>query len=99
MEKRPDVKKFSVSMREDLLERADEYANLNGMTRSGLIALALSQYLRAVDAMPSMNKLIKATAAVTDSFFKGEIPPTEAKAKLDAIQSLYNQLSAEAPKI
>lgn len=86
-------KKISISVREDLLERIDVYADNNGMTRSGLISLACSQYLNAVEAMPSVNKLLNAMAAVTDGVIKGDVAPHDARARLDAIQATYDVLS------
>lgn len=87
------AKKLSVTVRADLLERMDEYANGNGMTRSGLIAIAVTQYLNAVEAMPSVNKMLSAMAAVTDGVLKGEMAPNEAQARMDAIQATYEQLT------
>lgn len=87
------AKKLSVTIRSDLLERMDEYADDNGMTRSGLIAIAVTQYLNAVEAMPSVKKMLNAMAAVTDGVLKGDMNSTEAQARLDAIQSTYEQLT------
>lgn len=86
-------KKLNVTIREDLLERMDDYADNNGMTRSGLIAIAVTQYLNAVEAMPSVNKLLIAMAAVSDGVLKGEMSPSEAEARMSAIQSTYDQLT------
>lgn len=87
------AKKLSVTIRADLLEKMDDYAAKNGMTRSGLIAIAVTQYLNAVEAMPSVNKMLSAMAAVTDGVLKGELPPSEAQARLDMIQATYEQLT------
>lgn len=67
--------KINISIRDDLLERADLYAEQNAVTRSGLISLALSQYLDAMqkrpvvaDAFGHMGTLIKlAVSGKTDS--------------------------------
>jgi len=90
-----NAKKINITIRADLLDRANVYAANNGMTRSGLIALALTQYLNAVESMPSVNKLLSAMAAVTDGVLKGDMNPTDAKARLDAIQATYEQLTAK----
>lgn len=87
------VKKINITLREDLLERADNFADGNGMTRSGLIAISLTQYLNAVEAMPSVNKLLNAMAAVTEGVLKGETDPKDAKAKMAAIQATYEDLT------
>lgn len=95
----PRVKKMSpavklnVTIREDLLERTDAFAENNGMTRSGLIAVALTNYLNAMDAMPSTKKLLNAMAAVSDGLLKGEMPMHEAKARMESIRSTYEELS------
>lgn len=86
-------KKLNVTIREDLLERMDIYANENGMTRSGLIAVAVTQYLNAVEAIPSVSKLLSAMAAVSEGVLKGEMPPHEAEARLAAIQATYEELT------
>lgn len=90
------AKKLNVTIREDLLERMDNYADDNGMTRSGLIAVAVTQYLNAVEAMPSVNKLLNAMAAVSEGVLKGEMPPQEAEARLAAIQVTYEELTKKA---
>ena len=87
------AKKLSFSMKSDLLERMDNYADENGLTRSGLIALAVTQYLNAMEAAPSVTKLLNAMAAVSDGVLKGEMPPSEARARLDEIQATYDVLS------
>lgn len=38
--------KVQISLNDKLLERADKYANLNYLSRSGLISLALTNYLK-----------------------------------------------------
>jgi metal-responsive CopG/Arc/MetJ family transcriptional regulator len=90
------AKKLNVTIREDLLERMDNYADENGMTRSGLIAIAVTQYLNAVEAMPSVNKLLNAMAAVSEGVLKGEMAPHEAEARMAAIQVTYEELTKKA---
>lgn len=90
------AKKLNVTIREDLVERMDEYADENGMTRSGLIAVAVTQYLNAVEAMPSVTKLLNAMASVTVGVLKGELPPRDAEVKMAAIQATYEELSKKA---
>lgn len=90
------AKKLSVTIRCDLVERMDEYANNNGMSRSGLIAIAVTQYLNAVEAIPSVNKLLNAMAAVSDGVLKGELTPSEANARMAAIQATYDDLTKKA---
>lgn len=56
--------KISISLADDLLQRTDDFADQNGMTRSGLISVALRQYINAMEAMPSMTSLVKKLAAL-----------------------------------
>lgn len=91
-----NARKLNVTIREDLLDRMDNYADDNGMTRSGLIAIAVTQYLNAAEAMPSVNKLLGAMAAVSEGVLRGEMPPSEAQARLAAIQATYEDLTKKA---
>lgn len=84
------VRKINITLREDLLERMDAYSKNNAMTRSGLIALAVTQYLNAVEAMPSVNKLLASMAAVAEGTVKGEIVPEDATRQMQEIQKTYN---------
>lgn len=90
------AKKLNVTIREDLVERMDEYADENGMTRSGLIAVAVTQYLNAVEAMPSVTKLLNAMASVSDGVLKGELSPRDAEARIAAIQATYEELTKKS---
>lgn len=83
------TKKINITLRDDLLERMDSYSQNNAMTRSGLIALAVTQYLNAVEAMPSVNKLLASMAAVAEGTLNGQLVPDEANKKLDEIQKTY----------
>lgn len=91
--KQTQVKKLSVTLREDLIERMDDYADDNAMTRSGLIAVAVTQYLNAMEAMPSMNKLLSSMAAVVDGTFSGQLTPEEAEQRVAQIQNSYAALT------
>ena len=93
---RVSSKKLNVTIREDLLKRMDDYSSENGMTRSGLIAVAVTQYLNAVEAMPSVTKLLNAMAAVSEGVLKGEMSPRDAEVKIAAIQSTYDELTKKA---
>ena len=47
--------KINITVPDTLLEKMDDYAKANAMTRSGLIQLATSQYIQAQEMMPSLN--------------------------------------------
>lgn len=48
-------KKINITVPDTLLEKVDAYAEKNAMTRSGLIQLAMSQYIQAQEMMPNLN--------------------------------------------
>lgn len=51
-------RKANLTINEDLLSRADAYAKANGMTRSGLVTVALAQYLNAVEMAPAAKEVL-----------------------------------------
>jgi len=83
--------KLNITLAPELLERTDEYARRNSLTRSGLIALSLSQYLNAVESMPQVNKLLAGLGAVVDGSLRGDLTKEQAEARLAAIQSEYQK--------
>lgn len=93
------TKKLNITIRTDLLERTDQYCDDNNISRSGLIALALTQYLNAVEAMPSVNKLLSSLAAVAEGTITGAMTKEESEAQLARIQSAYELMQAKAPKL
>ena len=70
------VKKFNVSMSDELLDKVDRYSERNFISRSGLLSLAVSQYLKQDDIMNLMLNLnaavqkIARTGSVDDSVQK-----------------------------
>lgn len=50
---------MTISLDNDLLEQLDNFADDNGMTRSGLIGVACRQYLTSIQAMPSMLAIVQ----------------------------------------
>lgn len=69
------AERLNATMQADLLKRIDAYCSKSGMSRSGFLAVACSQYLDAVekkpivvDALGNMGKLFKlALDGKTDS--------------------------------
>lgn len=87
------AKKLNITIREDLLARVDDFVEGHGMTRSGLISIALAQYLNAVEAAPALKLMLNGFAAVSDGLLKGEMSEEEAKARLAQVQAAYASLS------
>lgn len=59
-------KKLAVTISDELLVRMDDYAKRNGLTRSGLIAVSVSQYMHATEAQPHINKVLAMLAAAAE---------------------------------
>lgn len=85
--------RFNVTFSPDVFERVNSYCKSSGIPRSAFLQLAAGQYLDAVDAMPSVNKMLSAMSAIVDGTFKGEISPDVAKERLDAISASYKALT------
>ena len=87
MSEKLNSKKINITIREDLLDEADTFADANGMSRSGLIQMALRQYLTAVEAAPQIKRMFSAMSDVLEGTINGEIEPHEAQSKVNGIQT------------
>lgn len=52
--------KFSISMNPELLARVDDYCSTNFQSRSGLISIAVKQYLESADLVTQFGKMADA---------------------------------------
>lgn len=59
--------KANITIDDELMKRADEYADENYMSRSGLISLALNQYLQAQGVYKHIQELAFATRKIADT--------------------------------
>lgn len=59
--------KINISIDDNLLERLDNYADLNYMTRSGVITSGLIQLFAQADVITSINKLSLAFQKIADT--------------------------------
>lgn len=75
--------RLNVSIDRDLLVRADEYARANSLSRSGLIAVALSAYLNSQQMGQAMAEI---TALLTKLVNEGGT--AEDFEKLEKIETL-----------
>lgn len=87
--------RVNVTLLPEVLERVNAYCKASGIPRSAFFQLAAIQYLDAVDAMPSVNKMLAAMSAVVDGTFKGELSPDMAKERIDAISASYKALTGK----
>lgn len=59
--------KITISLDDELVKRADNYADENYMSRSGLISIALTQYLNSADVTRAVKDLAFAMRKIADN--------------------------------
>ena len=59
--------KLGITLDDDLLKRLDTYADRNYMSRSGLISLAVSQYLNSQEMILAIKDLSVAVRKIADN--------------------------------
>lgn len=89
------VVRYNVSLSPDAADRINAYCASTGLQRSTFISMACMQYLDAVEAMPSVQKMLAAMSSVVDGTLKGELPPDEAKSQMDSISASYKLLTGK----
>ena len=80
--------KINITMDDALLERADNFADNNYTSRSGLISLALRQYLDSQDLMQAIKNMCFSMQVIAE---KGEITEEQQK-ELDEFKILVDML-------
>lgn len=90
--------KINITLPVDLLERMALYSKKNSISRSGLIALSVSQYLNALEATPALQTILSSLAAVAEGTLTGNMPKDEADLKLEDIQKAFASIQ-EAQKM
>lgn len=82
--------KVQITVDSDLLARADNYADNNYTSRSGLIGIALRQFLDSQDLAQSIHRMSVAMQVIAE---KGEIDE-DTKKELDTFKALSEVLSS-----
>lgn len=59
--------KVQISLDDKLMKRADTYADLNYLSRSGLISLALTNYLNTNDVVQAIQNMSLAMKKIADT--------------------------------
>lgn len=59
--------KVGITLDDKLLERIDEYADANYMSRSGLLSLAVTNYLNAADVSQAIKNMSLAMRKIADT--------------------------------
>jgi len=65
--------KVQITLNDDLMKRADAYADDNYMTRSGLISQALTQYLNSVEMTRAIIDMALSIRKIADCAEKGTV--------------------------
>jgi len=84
--------KFSCSLRNDLLEWVDEKAHEMGVTRSGYIAMCVTQYKQAIEVQPQLNNLMNSLSNVMTGFANGTLTVDQAQMRLVDLDAEYSAL-------
>lgn len=66
------AKKINLSIDDELLERAEIYAKQNYLSKSGLVSIALVQFLNQNELISSLNSLSVSVRKMADN---GEVDP------------------------
>lgn len=82
--------KVQISLDEKLVERIDNYANSNYMSRSGLISFATTQYLNQADAVFMLKEMSLAMRKISE---KGNIDD-ETMQQLEDLERLCKMITS-----
>lgn len=83
--------KIGITMNEELASRMDEYAADNYMSRSGVISLAVSQFLNAKEVSKCLKEL---TEVMKEIAAKG-VMDDDSMQKLEDIERVMKLMSGE----
>lgn len=72
--------KANITINDELMERADHYASENYMSRSGLVSVALTNYLNQMEAYRAIKEMALAMRKIADT---GEISSEQMEALQD----------------
>lgn len=61
------AKKVNISLDDELLKRIDDFADTNYLTRSGLVTVAVSQYLLQREALAAVKQMSISFKRIADS--------------------------------
>lgn len=88
--------KINISVNPELLERMDIYSKNNAISRSGLISLAVSQYLNSIEMQPKVKQLMNQLTAAFDGALKGNLSEDEKKEVYNRMQSSYAEIEKKS---
>lgn len=85
--------KVNFSINDELLERADRYAKNNYMSRSGIISLALSEFLNAREMATAIPRISYALKKMADEGKVDEDTLTEFREFEKMVQFMTEQMN------
>lgn len=83
--------KVAVSLRADLVEWVDMKAQEMGLSRSGYLAMCITQYKQALDIQPKLNGLMESVTSLVNGYVDGSLPPDVAQMKLSELETQYSE--------
>jgi len=81
--------KLGITLDDELVKRIDEYADTNYMSRSGLLSLAVTQFLNAADVSQAIKDMALAMRKIADN---GEIDE-DTRAELEEFERVAKYLT------
>jgi hypothetical protein len=84
--------KVAISLRADLIEWVDEKAHEMGLSRSGYLAMCITQYKQALEVQPQLNNLMGSLSNVMNGLANGTLTVDQAQMRLVDIESQYPTL-------
>lgn len=81
--------KVAVSLRADLVEWVDQKAQEMGLSRSGYLAMCITQYKQALEVQPKLNGLMESVTSLVNGYVDGSLPPDVAQMKLAELEDQY----------
>ena len=81
--------KLGITLDDELVKRMDAFADANYMSRSGLLSLAVTQYLNAADVSHAIKEMALAMRKIADN---GEIDE-ETRAQLEDFERVAKFLT------
>lgn len=85
--------KVNFTVRDELMQRADKYAKNNYMSRSGLISLALSEFLNAREMATAIPRISYALKKMADEGKVDEDTLTEFREFEKMVQFMIEQMN------
>lgn len=83
--------KVQISLDDNLMERLDNYADSNYLSRSGLISLACTQYLNSVEVLMLVKDMSLAVRKIADN----GIVDTDTMEKIDDFERLCKMITSQ----